>query len=95
MRVLVVDDEPAARRKVLRFLQDHGDMEIVGEAACGQDAIDRIAASRPDLVFLDVQMPGIDGFGVLEHIAQSEHVPALVFATAHDEHAVRALKSTP
>ncbi len=92
MRVLVVDDEPAARRKVLRFLQDHGDMEIVGEAACGQEAIERIAESRPDLVFLDVQMPGIDGFGVLEHIAQSDHVPAFVFATAHDEHAVRAFE---
>jgi two-component system, LytTR family, response regulator len=92
MRVLIVDDEPAARRKVLRFLEEHTDIEIVGEAANGEEAIRQIAAHHPDLVFLDVQMPGIDGFTVLEEIADADHVPAIIFATAHDEHAVRAFE---
>lgn len=92
MRVLVVDDEPAARRKVTRFLQEHADVELAGEAASGEEAIERIAAERPDLVFLDVQMPDMDGFEVVEAIAAGDHVPAIVFATAHDEYAVRAFE---
>lgn len=92
MRVLVVDDEPAARRKVLRFLQEHDDVEVAGEAASGTQAVEQIAALHPDLVFLDVQMPGMDGFEVVEAIAAAEHVPAIVFATAHDEYAVRAFE---
>lgn len=92
MRVLVVDDEPAARRKVVRFLKEHPDVEVAGEAASGEDAIARIAEQRPDVVFLDVQMPGIDGFEVVEALAAADYVPAIVFATAHDEYAVRAFE---
>ncbi len=92
MRVLVVDDEPAARRKVVRFLQEHEDISIVGEAAGGEEAIECIAAQQPDLVFLDVQMPGIDGFGVVEALAELDRLPAIIFATAHDEYAIRAFE---
>jgi two-component system LytT family response regulator len=92
MRVLVVDDEHAARRKVLRFLQEHADIDVIGEASTGTEAIDRIAADRPDLVFLDIQMPDADGFEVVEAIAEGQHVPSIVFATAHDEYAVRAFE---
>jgi two-component system LytT family response regulator len=92
MRVLIVDDEPAARRKVLRFLQEHDDVEVIGEASSGEEAIARINSEHPDLVFLDVQMPGAGGFDVVEAIAASDAVPSIIFATAHDEHAVRAFE---
>lgn len=92
MRVLVVDDEPAARRKVMRFLKEHEDVECVGEASSGQEAVERVIADRPDLVFLDIQMPDMDGFEVVDAIASSDYVPEIVFATAHDEYAVRAFE---
>lgn len=92
IRVLIVDDEPAARRKVARFLQEHADVELAGEAASGQEAVARIAAEQPDLVFLDVHLADMDGFEVVEAIAAAERVPAIVFATAHDEYAVRAFE---
>lgn len=92
IRVLVVDDEPAARRKVVRFLKEHDDVEFAGEASTGRDALERIAAERPDLIFLDIHMPDMDGFEVVDALAACEHVPAVVFATAHDEYAVRAFE---
>jgi two-component system LytT family response regulator len=92
MRALVVDDEPAARRKVVRFLKDRGDIEIAGEAAGALEAIETIARERPDIVFLDIQMPDADGFEVVEALASAEHVPAIIFATAHDRYAVRAFE---
>jgi two-component system, LytTR family, response regulator len=92
IRVLVVDDEPSGRRKVIRFLREHSDVEVVGESASGEEALQHIAAQRPDVVFLDVQMPGIDGFDVIEALMAGEHIPAIVFATAHDEYAVRAFE---
>lgn len=92
MRVLVVDDEPAARRKILRFLQDEAGIEIVGEAATGRDAVERILSERPDLVFLDIHMADMDGFDVVEALAQGPYMPSIVFATAHDDYAVRAFE---
>lgn len=92
MRIFVVDDEPAARRKVTRFLEQHLDVQLVGEASAGREAVERISQEQPDLVFLDVQMPDMDGFEVAEALAAGEHVPAIVFATAHDEYAVRAFE---
>lgn len=92
MRVVIADDEPAARRKVLRFLKEHADVEIAGEASCGAQAVDMILREHPDVVFLDIQMPDVDGFAVVEAIASAERVPAIIFATAHDEHAVRAFE---
>ena len=68
IRVVIVDDENPARRKVSRFLAAEEDFEIAGEAGTGLEALRLIEAQRPDLVFLDVQMPGLDGFGVIESL---------------------------
>jgi two-component system LytT family response regulator len=90
VRALIVDDEAPARRKIARFLREHPDIAVAGEAAGGTDAIEKIRAEKPALVFLDVQMPGVDGFGVVEAIAGDPHVPHIIFVTAHDRYAVRA-----
>jgi two-component system, LytTR family, response regulator len=89
IRTLVVDDEPLARRRLLALLDDEADVEVIGEAGSGVAAVQAIANARPDLVFLDVQMPGLDGFEVLR-ATSSTHQPFVVFVTAHDEHAIRA-----
>lgn len=89
MRVLIVDDEALARQRVRRLLQNEPDVEIVGEAESGHDAVTMIRELQPDLVCLDVQMPGLDGFGVLREIDGST-VPMVLFITAYDEHAQRA-----
>jgi two-component system LytT family response regulator len=86
-----VDDEPLARDRTRQLLEAEPDVEIVGECASGQDAVEVIEGARPDLVFLDVQMPGMDGFGVLERVDPGR-LPAVVFVTAHDEHALRAFR---
>lgn len=91
IRVLIVDDEPPARAKLRRFLEGDPDTEIVGEAEGGAEALARIRSQRPELVFLDVQMPGMDGFQVLEAL-EREAVPDVVFVTAFDEHALRAFE---
>ena len=89
LRVMVVDDEPLARKSVRILLQDAANVEVVGEAGNGPEAVERIAEAAPDLVFLDVQMPEMDGFEVLRALGPGR-VPAVVFVTAYDEHAVRA-----
>jgi two-component system, LytTR family, response regulator len=89
VRVLIVDDEALARQRVRRLLQSESDVEVVGEAEAGHEAVALIRALRPDLVCLDVQMPGLDGFGVLREI-DGGHVPMVLFITAYDEHAQRA-----
>jgi two-component system LytT family response regulator len=88
-RAVVVDDEPVAREAVRTLLREEASVEVVGEAASGDEAIQCVHLLRPDLLFLDVQMPGRDGFQVLE--ALGADVPrGVVFVTAFDEHAVRA-----
>lgn len=89
MRVLIVDDESLAREWLRELLAEHPDVEVLGECDNGREAIEAIALKRPDLVFLDVQMPGVDGFDVLRGI-QAGDMPAVVFVTAHDRHALRA-----
>jgi two-component system LytT family response regulator len=91
VRALIVDDEALARRRLAEFLQTEPDVQLIGEADSGSAAVEAIADQRPDLVFLDVQMPGLDGFGVLRCTAGA-HAPAVVFVTAHDEHAIRAFE---
>ncbi|HEX3158601.1 MAG TPA: LytTR family DNA-binding domain-containing protein [Gemmatimonadaceae bacterium] len=91
MRILIVDDEAPARRRVRRLLEAQPGTQVVGEAASGDEAVSAIRTLRPDLVFLDVQMPGRDGFGVVEAVGV-DAMPATVFVTAHDEHAVRAFE---
>jgi two-component system LytT family response regulator len=84
-----VDDEALARQRVRRLLQNEADVEIVGEAESGTEAVAKIRELQPDLVCLDVQMPGLDGFGVLREI-EGGPVPMVLFVTAYDEHAQRA-----
>jgi two-component system, LytTR family, response regulator len=89
IRAVIVDDEPLAREGLRLRLAREPDIELVAEAADGNHAVRAIRELRPDLVFLDVQMPGLDGFDVLERIAEV-HLPEVVFVTAHDQHALRA-----
>ena len=89
IRALIVDDEPLARDCVRLALENHSDVAVVGECADGASAVDAIRAQDPDLVFLDVQMPGLDGFGVIERIG-AEAMPPVLFVTAYDKHALRA-----
>jgi two-component system LytT family response regulator len=91
LEVLVVDDEAPARRKILRLLRQECDVQVVGEAGGAESAIAAISKHRPDLVFLDVQMPGMDGFGVVQAIPAKE-MPRVVFVTAHDQYALRAFE---
>ena len=89
VRTLIVDDEPLARRRLRTILAAEPDVDIVGEASNGTAAVQAIVEKRPDLLLLDIQMPGKDGFEVLKDIA-AVHQPVVVFITAHDEHAIRA-----
>lgn len=91
IRVLIVDDEPPARAKVRRFLADDPEVEIAGEAGSGAEAVEAVARLAPDVVFLDVQMPGLDGFGVVDALAGGQ-MPHVVFVTAYDAYAVRAFE---
>jgi two-component system LytT family response regulator len=90
MRALIIDDERLARNELRRLLAAHADMEVVGEATDAEDAAKKIAAVKPDLLFLDVQMPGADGFSLLERLEPP--LPAVVFTTAYDEFAVKAFE---
>jgi two-component system LytT family response regulator len=92
IRTLVVDDDALSRQRIRTFLEREDDIEVVGECADGVEAIPRIREERPDLVFLDVQMPGVDGFGVVEAIG-AEHMPVTVFASAYVEFALRAFEA--
>jgi two-component system LytT family response regulator len=91
IRTLIVDDEPPARAKLRGLLARHDDIEIAGEACDGLEAVEIIAATAPDLVLLDIQMPRLDGFGVIETIGV-DAMPKVIFVTAYDEHALRAFE---
>jgi two-component system LytT family response regulator len=91
VRAVVVDDEPAAREVVVTMLAEYPHVDVVGEATNGREAVVLVRRERPDLLFLDIQMPDGEGFGVLD--ALGEDVPrGVVFVTAHDEHAIRAFE---
>jgi two-component system LytT family response regulator len=91
IKTLLVDDEPLARRNLRVLLKDDADVEVVGEARNGTEALDAIREHSPDLVFLDIQMPEMDGFGVLENI-EAGQMPVIVFVTAFDRYALRAFE---
>ena len=91
IRVVIVDDENPARRKVSRFLAAEEDFEIAGEAGTGLEAVRLIESLSPDLVFLDVQMPGLDGFGVIESL-KIQPLPQVIFITAYDHFALKAFE---
>jgi two-component system LytT family response regulator len=91
VRAVVVDDEPSAREVVTTLLAGFSTVQVVGEATNGQEAVELVRTLRPDLLFLDIQMPDLDGFGVIE--ALGDDVPrGIVFVTAHDAHAIRAFE---
>ena len=91
MRALIVDDEPLARRGVVLRLRKFKDVEIVGECGDGSTAVGKILELSPDLVFLDVQMPGMNGFDVLRALPR-EKLPGVIFLTAYEQHALRAFE---
>ena len=91
LRALVADDEPLARARLLRLLAQFPEIEVVADCGSGQQAIDEMHARKPDVVFLDIQMPDLDGFDVLASLPR-ERRPGVVFVTAHSEHAVRAFE---
>jgi two-component system, LytTR family, response regulator len=92
-RVLIVDDEPIARRGIRRYLAEHDGIELVGEATNGINAVEQINELHPDIVFLDVQMPDLDGFGVIENVEPGNGpAPIYIFVTAYDVHAIRAFE---
>jgi len=89
MRTLIVDDEAPARERLKRLLADVEEVELIGEAGSGVQAVEVIEKEKPDLVLLDIQMPGLDGFGVIEALADP---PPVIFVTAYDEYAIRAFE---
>jgi len=91
IRALIVDDEALARDRVRKLLAGEPDLEVIGEASNGPEAVSFIKDQRPDLVFLDVQMPEVSGFDVLRALP-AETWPAVIFVTAHDQHAVQAFE---
>ena len=91
-RALIVDDEPLARRGIRQLLAPYPDVRVVGECRDGREALRALTSHQPDLVFLDVQMPGLDGFGLIR-VQGVERMPLTVFVTAHDDFAVRAFET--
>jgi len=89
LRTILIDDEPLARQVIREFLQAFSQIEIIAECENGLQAVAAINQHKPDLIFLDVQMPGLNGFQVLERL---EHLPAIIFSTAYDEYAIRAFE---
>ncbi len=90
LQALIIDDEPPARKKLRHFLKNENRIEIAGEAEDGIDAVSKIEELRPDLIFLDIQMPGLNGFEVLEALQVKR--PQVIFTTAFDKHAVKAFE---
>ncbi|MBN8793539.1 MAG: response regulator transcription factor [Stenotrophomonas nitritireducens] len=93
MKVLIADDEPLARERLRMLLSAHGDVVVVAESGDGQATLDACARAQPDVVLLDIAMPGIDGLDVARHLARLEPRPAVVFCTAYDSHALSAFEA--
>jgi DNA-binding LytR/AlgR family response regulator len=93
LRSLLIDDEAPSRLRLRRLLSNHAEIDIAGEARDGLEAVEMIERQQPDLVFLDVEMPGLDGFEVLRAIAPSLAPPLVLFVTGHDQHALRAFQA--
>ncbi len=91
LRAIIVDDEQLGRQKILEMLKNDHSVEVIAECTNGRDAVEAIRSKLPDLLFLDIQMPGLDGFGVLEALDQ-HHLPAVIFVTAYDQYAVQAFE---
>lgn len=95
LRVVIVDDEPLARRRLQRLIGAHDDVEVVGEASNGDEAVDVVLDSKPDALFMDVRMPGSDGLTALRRLRDklpADVLPMVVFTTAYEDHAVEAFE---
>lgn len=92
MRILIVDDEDLARERLRRFVESMPEHQVIAEAVNGRDALEKIAALDPDVVLLDIRMPGIDGLEVARHLVDQDEPPAIIFTTAYDEYALEAFK---
>ena len=94
MKILIVDDEPLARSRIRKMLKSEANIESITEATNGGDAIEKIRADRPDLIFLDIQMPDMDGFSVLELAGKEllSQIPAIIFVTAFDQYVLKAFE---
>lgn len=93
MKVLIADDEPLARERLRVLLCAHGDVSVVAESADGRSTLEACERERPDVVLLDIAMPGVDGLDVARHLARFEPRPAVVFCTAYDSHALSAFEA--
>lgn len=93
MNVLIVDDEPLARERLSRMILAMGGFRVVGQAGNGQEAIKVARDTSPDVVFMDVRMPGMDGLAAAQHLAELDPPPAVIFCTAYDDYAVEAFSS--
>jgi len=93
LRVLIVDDEPPARERLRSMLAENGGFDVVGEAGHGEQALQLVDRLTPDIVLLDVRMPGVDGLEVARHLAAHQQPPAVIFTTAFDEYALQAFES--
>jgi DNA-binding LytR/AlgR family response regulator len=93
VKCLIIDDEGPARSRLTRMLKVHSEVEIAGEATNGLEAIERIEQLKPDVIFLDIQMPGLDGFGVLRSLPRHLPQPLVVFVTGFDQHALEAFEA--
>jgi two-component system, LytTR family, response regulator len=93
MKSLIVDDEAAARSRLARLLTVHPEIELVGEAQDGLEAVDRIETLQPELLFLDIEMPGLTGFEVLQSVQTTVPLPLVIFTTGYDRHAMAAFEA--
>src|ERR1700712_2208997 len=95
LTALIIDDEPLARQELQYLLDAAGDVDVLGQGTNGIEAVELIRTHKPDVIFLDVQMPGLDGFAVLKKVLSHDkkgRLPQVVFATAYDQYAVRAFE---
>jgi two-component system response regulator AlgR len=90
MKVLIVDDEPPARARLAHMLESMEDIEPVGEASNGLEAVQMVQQARPDVVLMDIRMPGMDGLEAFRHLSKMEEPPAVIFTTAYSDHALEA-----
>jgi DNA-binding LytR/AlgR family response regulator len=93
MRTLLVDDEADARARLTRLLKKHSEIELIGEARDGLEAVERIESLQPDLLFLDIEMPGLNGLQVLGALPEQAALPLVIFVTGYDEHALAAFEA--
>ena len=93
MNVLIVDDEQLARQRLRRLLSDNGSYKIIGEAETGEDALRKTQLSHPDVILMDIRMPGMDGIEAARYISRMENPPAIIFTTAYSDHALTAFET--